>query len=260
MAQIENYSAIIAAGGEGRRYGRPDKLKSKLGGKSLFSHALDLFDGDPRCPEVLVCASPQLREWIAGDPLTFSSTKLKLIDALGSRAESVAAAAGQAQSDVVVIHNANCPNVKLDLVDKLLATVKPEIGAAPVCEPPGVTAYMTSTKPETKDHDAMEDLLGPRADHRLGHLMEHPDGEGLMLVQSPQAYYRKSFVEAVEKVGDLEKYADDSAVYLAGGFEVAAVAGHIGNLPVHTETDFKLLAKLMGTGPRKKDKYTGLGW
>ncbi|HES58253.1 MAG TPA: hypothetical protein ENO21_02360, partial [Firmicutes bacterium] len=257
MTTVENYSAIIAAGGEGRRFGKDGKLKYKLGGKSLFSHSLDLFDGDQRCREVVVSASPELREWVGGDPLTFSSTKLKLIDAAASRAQSVVDAATAAGGEVIVIQNSICPNIVLELVDKLLATVRPEIGAVPALPLPGAAAYMTSTLPDSGDaKDAMEDLLGPRADHRLGHLMEHPDSEGLMLIQTPQAYNRTSFLAAAGKAGELEQFADDSALYLAGGFEVAAIAGHRGNLPLHTEADFKLLAKLMGSGPRKKDKYT----
>jgi 2-C-methyl-D-erythritol 4-phosphate cytidylyltransferase len=258
---VEQYAALIAAGGAGKRFGKSGKLRNKLGGKSLFSHSLDLFDGDERCSEVLVCASPELKEWIAGDPLTFSSTKLKLVDAADNRAQSVVDAATQAAGEVIVIQNASNPNAGMALVDRLLATVKPEIGAVPAISLPGVAAYVTSTKSDGGGPaDAMEDLLGPRADHRMGHLMEHPDGEGLMLIQVPQAFYRASFLDAAGKAGELMRFSDDSALYLAGGFEVAAIPGHTGNLPVHTEGDFKLLAKLMGTGPRKKDKYTGLGW
>ncbi len=210
---------------------------------------------------MVVSASAELREWVGGDPLTFSSTKLKLIDAADNRAQSIVDAAAAASGDVIVIQNAISPNVGLELIDKLLATVKPEIGAVPALSLPGTAAYVTSTKhDDDKPTDAMEDLLGPRADHRLGHLMEHPDGEGLMLIQTPQAYDRKSFLAAAGKAGDLEQFIDDSALYLSGGYEVAAVAGHRGNLPLHTEPDFKLLSKLMGGGPRKKDKYTGLGW
>jgi len=71
-------SAVIAAAGAGRRYGGLGQLQDKVGGKSVLSHSLDVFEADEDCSEIILVVSAEVRAWIAGDPLTFASGKLKL--------------------------------------------------------------------------------------------------------------------------------------------------------------------------------------
>jgi 2-C-methyl-D-erythritol 4-phosphate cytidylyltransferase len=259
-------SAVIAAAGSATRFGGIDQLKEKIGGKSVLSHALDIFEADEDCIEVIVAASPEVRSWIKGDPLTFASGKLKLMDGGATRAESVALAVRAAAGEIVAIHDGNRPNCGAGLLDKLKATVLPERGAVPGVPLTDACAYITSIgdgQPVNGDGPAVDGIFGgKRSDHRLGHVMDHASGEGLHILQSPQLYYRMSFLQALDAVGvDLPGYDGDAELYIAGGFEVAAVPGAWGNIRIVSQADLRLLTKLMGgSKAKKKDRYGGLGW
>jgi len=259
-------SAVIAAAGPASRFGGIEQLKTKVGGKSLLSHSIDRFEADDDCREVILVVSPEVREWIAGDPLTFASPKLKLVDGGESRAQSIAAGVRSASGELVALHDGNRPNFTDALLATLKSTVLPERGAAPGVAMHNAIVHLTTigdTEPANGDRPPVEGLFGgKKADHRVGHVMEHVDQDGLYVLQTPQLYYRASFLHALDQVGaELESFNDDSALYLAAGYEVAVVPGWLGNIKAVTQTELSLLLKLMG-GPskKKKDKYGGLGW
>lgn len=232
------YSALLAAGGGSTRYGS-DKLHEKVGGKTVLSHSLDVFDADEDCEEIIIAASPKLREWIESNPLIFASPKMKLVDGGASRAESVAAAARAASRALLVIHDAARPNFGAALLARVRRPVKAGHGAVP-----GLPSADSLAQAEA------------------GRLREYPPRGGMFLIQTPQAFERLSYLEALAKAGAaLAEYGDDGSLYLAAGFEVELVPGAPGNLKLTTPEDLQLLLKLMGSGERKsKDKYGGLGW
>ena len=261
MAMEASYSAIILAGGSCSRFGRADMLKDNAGGKSVLSHSLDLFSSDVQCREIIVSASPAVAEWIAGDPLTFSLPNMPVLKAEDSRGASALAAAHRAVADIIVLHDANRPNIRAEYVARLLATLKPGIGAALVLELTGPVASLTEIGERgTENGDGGGGLLGPRADHRVGHLMELQQPDGLYLIQTPQAYLKADYLKAAEAAGDPGGFSDDSSMFIAGGMEVAGVAGPQANFAIIRESSLRLLDKLMGGGHTKKDKSTGLGW
>jgi 2-C-methyl-D-erythritol 4-phosphate cytidylyltransferase len=257
----DKYSAIIPAGGASTRFGSPDKLKEKVGGKSVISHSMDLFDADPDCEVMLIAASQYVREWISGDPLTFASPKMKLVEAGPSRAESVRNAALAAATPVLVIQDASRPNSGEELLGRVLATVQPKLGAAAARRVYDAVAGGAAKEQAGGKSSTVDSFLGPKADYRMAALGEHIASGALYELQTPQAYYRESYLAAVEHAGaKLASFEDDSALYRSAGFDVALVAGRLGNLRVVTADDLHLLYKLMGSPTKKKDKYGGLGW
>lgn len=259
-------SAIIAAAGTASRFGGLRQLQEKVGGKSVLSHSLDVFEADEDCAEIILVVSPEAREWIAADPLTFASGKLQLVDGGDSRTASIAAGVQAAQGELIALHDGNRPNFNEALLTRLKATVLPERGAVPGLPVTDGAAYLTMIgDPEAGNgsQPAVDELFGgKKTDHRLGHIMEHSDAAALCLLQTPQLYYRESFLKALDSLeDDLGQFDDDSSIYMAGGFEVAVIPGLRGNLRVVTEADLRLLLKLMGGATRKKkDRYGGLGW
>ncbi len=263
------YSAIIAAAGSGQRFGG-NKLKEKVGGKAVLSHSLDLFDGDEDCVEIILVVSPSTREWIEGNPLIFSSPKLKLVDGGASRADSTAAGVRAAQSQIVAIHDAARPNVGEDLLARLKVAVKPHLGAVPGLPLGDTLAY--AQLPGGGDDTAApaeDDWLAPKKKALLPHISGHPERGGVYVIQTPQLFYRDTYLEALSRLSadsgplgsELGAYTDDSSLFHAAGFEVCVVEGRAGNLKLTTPEDLKLLHKLMGTSEKKgKDRYGGLGW
>ena len=259
-------SAVIAAAGQASRFGGLEQLKVKVGGKSLLCHSIDTFEADEDCVEVILAVGPEARAWIASSPLTFASPKLKLVDGGETRADSIAAGVRAAAGEIVALHDGNRPNFGAPLLAKLKATVLPERGAVPAVAMHNAVAYVTAigdTESGNGDRPPVDPLFGARkADHRIGHIMEHSDNAALYVLQTPMLFNRASFIKALDHAGDnLADYTDDSALYMAAGYEVAVVPGRLGNIKAVTDAELGLLLKLMGAGTKKKkDKYGGLGW
>jgi len=143
--------------------------------------------------------------------------------------------------------------------------VLPERGVVPAVEMHNALAYVTRIGADGDQNDdaSVTDFFGGKQqDPRVGHIMEHIDADGVFVLQTPQLYYRASFLDAITQAGGkLAEYSDDSALYVAAGYEVSVVDGWLGNIKVVTPKEFNLLIKLMGGGTKKrKDKYGGLGW
>jgi len=260
------YSAVITAAGAGSRYGGIKQLADKVGGKSVLCHSIDRFDLDEECLEIILVVSPAVREWIAGDPLTFASPKMKVVDGGATRAESVATGVRTATGSIVVIQDGNRPNTSEALLEKVKSAVQPERGSAPGLPLGSGAAYVTAIGDDSGTNGSQppaDDLFGGgKSDSRVGDVTKHAPAGGLYALQTPQAYNRETFLKALDDAGDdLTGYLDDSAVYIAAGFKVAVVAGHPSNIRVTSADDYHLLLKVMGGGQKKrKDKYGGLGW
>lgn len=234
-------------------------LQSKLGGKTVLNHSLDVFEDDPGCAAVIVVADAATREWVGGNPLEFASAKMRIIAAAGTRHESMVQAAREASQDLLVLHDALRPNFGTELLERVLATVRPGQGAAPAV---AVDRASVCGRPLAgKPGGAGSNVLGPKADHRIAMHAGVPGTEVLYAVQSPQAYLREDFLRSAGQAGPNPADAGDiSSICQAQGLEVAFVPGRLENMHLGGQDELHVLQKLMGTGPKKKEKYTGLGW
>ncbi|MDQ3022982.1 MAG: 2-C-methyl-D-erythritol 4-phosphate cytidylyltransferase [bacterium] len=262
---VSAYSAVIAAGGSGLRFGGAgvvsgvNKLREKVGGKAVLSHSLDKFADDDDCLEVILCAGPAVRGWIEANPLVFSGAKLRVVDGGATRAESVRSGVEAAQGEYIAIHDGARPNFSVDLLARLKRAAQPRIGVVPAIAVSDTLAYVESTG-ETK---AETDFFGKAVTTKTtGTIKSHADRENMYAVQTPQFFETLTYREALDRVGEgLAGFSDDSALYIAGGYSVVCVTGAPTNIKLTTPDDMQLLLKLMGGGEKKgKDKYGGLGW
>ena len=254
----KEYSAVIAAGGSGSRFGS-NKLREKVGGKAVLSHSLDRFADDDDCVEVVLCAGPAVREWIEANPLVFSNPKLKVVDGGASRGESVRSGVALAKAQYVAIHDGARPNFSAHLLALLKRAVEPGVGAVPAIAVCDTLAYVETTGENKAETDFFGRAVATRT---TGRIASHVERANLYAVQTPQFFETASYRVALEKAGDaLASYGDDSAVYIAAGYSVVCVPGSPQNIKLTTPDDMQLLLKLMGGGEKKgKDKYGGLGW
>jgi 2-C-methyl-D-erythritol 4-phosphate cytidylyltransferase/2-C-methyl-D-erythritol 2,4-cyclodiphosphate synthase len=258
MATTRLYSAVVAAGGSSARYGT-NKLREKVGGKAVLSHSLDRFADDDDCVEVILCAGPEVREWIDANPLVFSGTKLRVVEGGPSRAESVRSGVEVAKGEWLAIHDGARPNFSADLLALLKRAVSERVGAVPAIAISDSVAYVDPSGESKADTDFFGKAVTTKT---AGKIRTHAERENLNAIQTPQFFEAVSYREALDRVGDaLASYSDDSALYIAGGYEVVCVPGLRGNIKLTTPDDMQLLLKLMGGGEKKgKDKYGGLGW
>lgn len=254
-----SYSAVIYAVAQ-RQAGGRGMLQEKLGGKAVLNHSLDVFEEDPACTEMLVFVDTGTHEWIKGNPLEFASVKMRALPAAATRAETMQAGAAAAKQPLLVLHDACRPNFGADLLRRVLATVKSGQGAVPVVAVDGALAVAAPLQ-GGKNSDAGDSWLGPKADFRIALLADMLASEQAYLVQSPQAYTKVDYLSALKAAGaSLAEVTDDCALCQAAGIPVALVRGRLENLRLDGEDQLHVLQKLMGTGPKKKEKYTGLGW
>jgi 2-C-methyl-D-erythritol 4-phosphate cytidylyltransferase len=254
-----SYSAVIYAVAQ-RSAGGRGMLQEKLGGKAVLNHSLDAFEEDPACTEMLVFVDAGTNEWIKGNPLEFASVKMRVLPAAATRAETMQSGAEAAKQSLLVLHDACRPNFGADLFRRVLATAKSGLGAVPVVVVDGALARATPLE-GVKSGDAGDSWLGPKADFRIGMLAEMLSAALTYVVQTPQAYARADYLSALKAAGaNLAGVTDDCALCQAAGIPVALVRGRLENLRLDGEDQLHILQKLMGTGPKKKEKYTGLGW
>jgi 2-C-methyl-D-erythritol 4-phosphate cytidylyltransferase len=267
----EAYSAIVMAGGSHSRFGEANPLREKLGGISMLAHSLDIFDSAEECSEIIISVSADVRAWIEGEMLSFSSPKLKLCDSAPSRMDSLAAALRIAANETIVVHDGNRPNFSGELLESVLDALRPgQASAAAVLanSPAGYIAPLDKSadaagSADSGEKDFFGNVVKKRPDRRFAVLAKHIDVNNLVSLQSPQAATKTLLTEALfSQAAELAGYDDESALLSSAGVTVALVEGRQGNLAVATQAELKLLIKLMGLPTKRtsKDKYGGLGW
>src|SRR5215813_8390150 len=130
-------TAIIAAGGRGERFGgsQPKQLLS-VGGRPILERSVAAFLAHPSVDAVVV-ALPQALvddppEYLrSADAFALRHKSLRIVAGGERRQDSVANAfrAADAQSDVIVIHDAARPFASADLISRTIAAAA-ESGAA----------------------------------------------------------------------------------------------------------------------------------
>ena len=129
-------TAIIAAGGRGRRFGAAEpKQLIAVGGRAILERSVSAFLAHPDVDAVVV-ALPQA---LAGDPPAYlrraaadgAAKPLRIVAGGERRQDSVANAfrAADPQSDVIVVHDAARPFASGDLIARTIAAAA-DAGAA----------------------------------------------------------------------------------------------------------------------------------
>jgi 2-C-methyl-D-erythritol 4-phosphate cytidylyltransferase/2-C-methyl-D-erythritol 2,4-cyclodiphosphate synthase len=192
--------ALIVAAGQGERAGGGvPKQYLRVGGKAVLAHAIDVFIRHPAINEVRVVIGrgqeDAYRAAIEGRELPFP------IIGGDSRRESVLAGLEAIAGDHVLIHDAARPFLPATVIDRLVHALADVPGAVPVLP--------------------VVDTLA-KSDGRLGDTVAR---DGLIRVQTPQAFHREAIL-AAHRAWPVEKEAtDDAQIARAAGLEVLTVTG-----------------------------------
>ena len=258
MSGEQVYSALVEARVE--RVPGVDGLllKEKVGGKGVLSHSLDRFDEDERCTEIIVLVTPTLREWIATDPLTFASPKLRMLDA----SDGLHAAVTQAAGTVVVLHDGLRPNWQLALLDSLLRQWRPGISVLPAEHLHGQLAqWSIDGTAAAGDTSAAADIFGsgkPAASTPLRHLTSFVGNSQLCLLETPQVYDKDALATAL--AAHPTAVGAPEACHSAG-VPLLLLPARAHNFVMRDGDALHLLRRLLGEAKKGgKDKYGGLGW
>lgn len=214
---------VIPAAGVGKRLkSRVSKPFVPLSGRALISYTLSAFQRVPAVRAIVLVARPEdharIRQLVRRGRLT----KVRAIVAGGpSRAASVSRGVAALPADVrwVVVHDAARPCVTPKLIAESIRQAKRH--GAVAC---GLRSPVTVKAVD--DQDQVRLTL---------------DRESLWLIQTPQAFRRDWFTEALSRVnGTLDQFPDDAAILEWAGYPVRMIAGDPMNIKVTTPEDLRL--------------------
>lgn len=229
-------TAIIAAGGAGRRLGADvPKQLIDIGGGSMLQHAVRAFLTHPRISEVIVALPAALEHDLAALAPDRASALHRVAGGL-RRQDSVANALDRVpgSSDVVLIHDAARPFVTAALIDRTIEAAAAH-GAA--------IAAMVSrdTVKRVEQHVVRETI--PR--------------DTIYLAQTPQAFRRHVLAAAVALGRSGVDATDEAALAERAGYEVHVVEGDSGNVKITTEDDLRAARQRIGGRARTGRAGTG---
>ena len=239
--------AIIAAAGQGRRFGaeQPKQLM-KVGGRSLLHRSVEAFARSSRVDEVIVAAPPGADAAFAAGLETFGKP-VRMVGGGPRRQDSVANAfdAAPPHADLVVIHDAARAFVSQDLIERTIDAAVQD-GAAIAAAPA---------------HDTVK--RGTRVGD--GHVVRGtiPRDE-VFLAQTPQAFRRDVLADAVRLGRSGVEATDEAMLAEQAGHVVRIVESDETNLKVTTPRDLTFGEVLVGTAPASDIRHSacrvGIGY
>jgi 2-C-methyl-D-erythritol 4-phosphate cytidylyltransferase/2-C-methyl-D-erythritol 2,4-cyclodiphosphate synthase len=223
--------AIVAAGGEGRRFGAatPKQLLA-LAGRTVLDRSVSAFLAHPRVSEVIVVLPPTLANTPPPMP-ALTSKPLRVVAGGARRQDSVANGfdATPNTADIVVIHDAARPLVDAATIDRAIDAAV-SYGAAIAAVP---------ARDTVKVADLVVDGRAPRIANTI-------DRERVWLAQTPQAFRRAVLADAVRKGREGATGTDEAMLAEQAGHDVRLVHGEANNVKITTSEDFAYAEHLLG--------------
>jgi 2-C-methyl-D-erythritol 4-phosphate cytidylyltransferase/2-C-methyl-D-erythritol 2,4-cyclodiphosphate synthase len=233
-------TAIIAAGGSGRRLGASvPKQLLEIGGVSVLSRSVAAFDRHPAVADIIVALPADLVD--QGPRLVGDTTRPVRVVAGGtSRQESVAAAfdAVPADADVVLVHDAARPFVTDAIISRVIEAASTH-GAA-------IAAVQAVDTVKRVEGDAVIAETIPR--------------ESVFLAQTPQAFRRNVLQDAVRLGRTGVEGTDEAGLAERAGHPVRVVAGDAGNMKITTADDLDTARARNGAPPPRPATRAGIGY
>jgi 2-C-methyl-D-erythritol 4-phosphate cytidylyltransferase / 2-C-methyl-D-erythritol 2,4-cyclodiphosphate synthase len=243
-------TAIIAAGGRGRRLGAglPKQLLD-LGGRPMLQWSLEAFLACERVRDVVVVVPP---EWIEAPPPCLLRQGVRLVAGGERRQDSVANGfdAVAESGDVVLIHDAARPFVTTVMIDRAIDAAA-ETGAAIVAVP---------ARDTIKWSPAGASLHEPRPGGGPRVIERTLPRESIFLAQTPQAFRRGVLRDAVALGRSGVGGTDEASLAEQAGHTVQIVEGSARNIKVTTAEDLVIAEALLeaaldgtprGSGPSR---------
>jgi 2-C-methyl-D-erythritol 4-phosphate cytidylyltransferase len=222
--------AVLAAAGSGERLGgdRP-KAFAKLGGRVLLAEPLERLERSGWVDAVVIVAPAGWEEPSILLAEELSAGKVSAcVPGGATRVESVRAGVSEVPEEaaVILVHDAARPFLPEDVIERVL-TVLGEGWEGAV---PGLRVADT--------------IKRTGAD---GAVVETLDRDGLVAVQTPQAFVASALRRAIE--GSTQDVTDCAALVEASGGRVRVVEGDHRLVKVTTSADLELVERLLAGAP-----------
>jgi 2-C-methyl-D-erythritol 4-phosphate cytidylyltransferase/2-C-methyl-D-erythritol 2,4-cyclodiphosphate synthase len=227
-------TAIIAAGGAGRRLGGavPKQLLD-LDGRSLLDRSVDAFRSHPLVGEVIVVLPPEVA---SSPPESLRAAPAVRVVAGGERRQDSVANAFLAVGDdvdIVLVHDAARPFVTAEVISRAIHAAARH-GAAIVAHP----ATDTVKRVRAGAGGALE-------------IVETLPRESIVLAQTPQAFRRDVLRDAVAMGRAGVEATDEAALAERAGHTVFVVEGSAGNVKITTAEDLEAARRRTAAGGQR---------
>lgn len=230
-------SAIIAAGGRGRRLGSvvPKQLLA-IDGRSLLERSVAIFIAHPLVDEIVVALPAELAA-VPPPYLTGTPKPIRVVAGGKRRQDSVANAfeATSREAVVIVIHDAARPFASQDLVTRTIAAAA-ESGAAVAA-----VAARDTVKSSADTGDA-------RPARQAAFVGQTLPRESIFLAQTPQAFRREVLRDALALSEVGVDATDEAALAERAGYGVRLVEGETANIKITTPEDLSMAEAFVTRG------------
>ncbi len=209
--------ALILAGGRGERFGSPKQLV-KVKGKTLLQFSLEAFQTHPEVDSIVLVINGELKKEVLNYRELYPKLS-KIVEGGKSRQESSKLGLFSIQEDgLVLIHDAARPNLKPELITRVLSALAKAPAAIPVV-PVGETLA--------------------KLDGEI--VKEFPPRETFFRVQTPQGF-KLSLIKEAHLRAPHDRFTDDASLFMQSGMgPVVAVEGDPANIKITYPQDLKLL-------------------
>ncbi len=216
-------AAIVVAAGSGARVGGDiPKQYRDLGGVPVVLRAIEALAKAGVAP--IICVTDPGHATLFA---TAAGKTARRVDGGATRTASVRnglTALAADPPDIVLIHDAARPGLQAEFVSRLIGAIGPAAGAAPAL--PGA--------------DALKRVGAG------GQITADVSRDGVMRIQTPQAFRYAAIVEAYARAPLDAVFDDDVAVARAAGYAVTTVPGDPRLMKLTYEEDFGVLERLLG--------------
>jgi 2-C-methyl-D-erythritol 4-phosphate cytidylyltransferase/2-C-methyl-D-erythritol 2,4-cyclodiphosphate synthase len=228
-------TAIIAAGGAGRRLGAAvPKQMLEVAGRSILERSVEAFAAHPHIAETIVVLPPDLAqsppEWLSA-----RAPRVRVVAGGPRRQDSVAIGfdAADTMADVVLVHDAARPFVTAAVISRVIEAAA-AYGAAIAAIPVSDTVKRAEQAAGSTDPIIVETI--PRAT--------------LYLAQTPQGFARDVLREAVALGRSGVDATDEASLVERAGHSVRVVHGAASNVKITTVEDLEAASRAVSGGGR----------
>lgn len=213
-------TAIIVGGGNASRMGGLDKILLPLAGIPTIVRSIKAFENCEGVDNIVLVLRKDMVNTVQNLITDHGFKKVTdLVEGGQTRAESVKAglAVCDMATDVLLIHDGARPLITKDIIESVMDAVELYGAAAP-----GVPLKDTVK------------IVDPS-----GKILDTPDRNTLVAIQTPQGFKMPLYVEALSKFEDAE-ITDDCGLLERAGHSVYTVEGSYENIKITTPEDVEI--------------------
>ena len=222
----EKLPVIVVAAGNFTRMNGVNKQLTQIGGMPVIIRTLTAFQNCDRISNIILVVRADNIFSMQFLTEEYNITKLSDIVCGGnSRQESVLKGLARVGADTkaVMIHDGARPLVSIKIIEDV---------AAATSENPAVTCGV-SVIDTVKQIDENSKVV------------KTIDRNSLVTVQTPQAVWIEEYKNAVDAVGDVSRFTDDTSIMEAAGYPVLVTEGSRSNIKITTQGDIAFATALL---------------